>query len=73
MSMPILSRHGIDPDIRGPYERQYKAQLRQALSNPGLTAEQRGRIKAELDQVGKPRVYDADSPPVPGAIDVTVG
>lgn len=66
--MPILTRAGLDPTLRRLHDKKYKAQLREALGNLGLSPEQRGRIKAELDQVGKPRVYDASSPSMPGAI-----
>jgi hypothetical protein len=68
--MPILTRQGISPELRRPHEKKYRARLRQALGHPLLTAEQQVRIKAELDQLGGPRVYDADSPAPPGAIEL---
>ena len=68
--MPFMSRSGIDPKMTKPYDKKYKAQLREALGNPGLSAEQRARIKAELAQIGKPRVYDGDRPALPGAIEL---
>jgi hypothetical protein len=43
-------------------------QLRAALQNPALSAEQRRDLQARLALVGQPKVYAADSPPVPGAI-----
>ena len=66
--MPFLLREQVSPEIRKPYEGAYKGQLRQALTNPGLSVEQRERIKTQLAEVGKPKVYRADSPPKPGAI-----
>jgi len=66
--MPFLCRETINSDVRKPYEGNYKTQLRQALSNPGLSVEQRKRIKDQLAEVGKPKSYQADTPPKPGAI-----
>jgi len=66
--MPFIRRDQISSEVRKPYEGTYKTQLRQALTNPGLTAEQRKCIKDQLAEVGKPKVYRADTPPKPGAI-----
>ena len=66
--MPFICRDKINPAVRKPYEGAYKGQLRQALTNPGLTAEQRKRIKDQLAEVGQPKVYRVDTPPKPGAI-----
>jgi hypothetical protein len=53
-------------------EKDYKTQLRAALSQPGLSAEQRREIQLRLGQIGQPKVYDAKSPPLPGAIPLPV-
>lgn len=66
--MPFLSQRQIAESLRTKAEKDYKAQLRSALLNPALSAEQRRDLQARLSRVGQPRVYDADSPPVPGAI-----
>ena len=67
--MPFLSRQDIDPKLLEASARKAKKQLRAALLNPALTAEQRQRIREEIALVGLGgRVYDAERPPRPGAI-----
>jgi len=66
--MPFLNRRHIASSARREADKAYKAQLRRALGNPGLTTAERENLKARLAQVGGPRVYDAASPPPPGAI-----
>jgi len=66
--MPFLSRREVALDARRSSEKEYKQQLRRALSDPSLTTQQRADIKSRLGQVGKPRIYSASSPPPPGAI-----
>ena len=66
--MPFISQRQIGLNLRSKAEKDYKAQLRSALLNPTLSAEQRLDIRARLARVGQPRVYDASSPPLPGAI-----
>ena len=67
--MPVISRQNLEPSIKAEYDQKYKAQLRKALLNPGLTADQRTQIRLELALVGLPRVYSVDRPPRPGAIE----
>jgi len=69
--MPFVSSRDIALNVRRQAEKDYKAQLRQALTNPALTPEQRADIKRRLAQVGGERVYDANSPTPPGAIEFT--
>jgi len=66
--VPFIRRHEIKSSVRKPHEGAYKGQLRQALTNPGLSAEQRERIKSQLAEVGQAKVYRVDTPPKPGAI-----
>jgi hypothetical protein len=66
--MPFLSRREVALELRSKAEKEYRQQLRKALSDPSLSAAQRQDIRNRLEQVGKDRVYDADSPPVPGSI-----
>jgi len=66
--MPFIRRHEIDPALRHKFEGAHKARLRQALLDPGLSASQRVAIKQELDQVGKPKIYSADSAPRAGSV-----
>lgn len=68
--MPFLRRQDIDPDLRATFDKAAKGQLRQALLNPALTGEQRTVIRQELALMGPARIYDADRPPRPGAIEV---
>jgi hypothetical protein len=69
--MPFLNRRDIALKVRTQAEKDYRTQLRAALSTPGLPAEQRVEIQRRLKSVGKPRVYDANSPAPPGAIEFT--
>jgi hypothetical protein len=66
--MPFLSRENVPLAIRRKHEDAYKNRLRQSLLDPSLSAEQRKQVKRELDGVGKPKEYRADTPPPPGAI-----
>ena len=66
--MPFLSQRDLSLAVRARSEKDHRNQLRAALLNPGLTADQRREIQLRLSQVGQPRVYDAATPPVPGAI-----
>ena len=66
--MPFLRRSVLAPQLKSKYDGDYRAQLRHALSTPGLSAAQQKQIRAELARVGKPKVYQADAPPKPGAI-----
>lgn len=67
--MPFVHRNQVPLDVRRHHESAFKGQLRQALGNPGLTAEQRQRVKDQLAEVGKQdKTYRAETPPKPGAI-----
>lgn len=66
--MPFISQRDIALSIRQKAEKEYRDKLRAALQNPALTREQRQDLRARLERVGEPRIYDADSPPPPGAI-----
>jgi hypothetical protein len=68
--MPFVRRRDAALEARQVAEKKYRGQLRQALSNPGLSAEQRKLLRHKLEMVGKPRVYDAKSPPPPEAIEL---
>jgi len=68
--MPFISQRELGLNLRSKSEKDYRAQLRAALLNPGLSAEQRRDIQVRLAQVGQPRMYDASSPPLPGAIEL---
>jgi hypothetical protein len=69
--MPFLKRQDIDLALRAKHDKEWKTKLKQALINPALTAEERRHIQEQLDMVGKPKVYRADTPPKLGAISFT--
>jgi len=69
--MPFVKRRDIALAAKSEADKQYKKQLHAALRTYGLSDEARRDIQFRLDQVGKPRVYNADSPPPPGAITLT--
>jgi hypothetical protein len=66
--VPFLSRQEISPELRAKYEGRYKAQLREALHNPNLSAEAREHLRQQVKAVGEAKVYTADAPPKPGAL-----
>lgn len=66
--MPFIQRESISPNIKRPYEVAYKASLRKALTNPGLTVDQRQQIKDQMQELGKSKIYTKNSIPKPGAI-----
>lgn len=66
--MPFIQRSQIDPAVRERFEAARKAQLRQTLLDPSLTLAQVKKIRAEIQMLGKNRVYDGQSSPRPGAI-----
>jgi hypothetical protein len=68
--MPFLNRNQIDPALRKKYDTEYRNRLRQALADPTISAERRQAIRDQLAQVGKPRTYDPNSPPKPGAVPI---
>ena len=66
--MPFIAQRQLAEALRSKAEADYRKQLRASLSTPGLPAEQRREIQRLLGMVGQPKVYDAGSPPLPGAI-----
>ena len=66
--MPFITQRDLSAALRARSEKDHRAQLRAALLNPGLSAEQRQDIQLRLSQIGQPKVYDAAAPAVPGAI-----
>lgn len=67
--MRHLSQQMISMEVRKPYLHRYKRKLREALQNPGLSATERELVKKKYDEAGQPKVYDAEAPPAPGALD----
>jgi len=49
--MPFVRRIEVDPKTLKKFERRTKAELRQALHNPALTAEQKEEIRRRIKQV----------------------
>lgn len=68
--MPFITQRDLSAALRARSEKDHRAQLRAALLNPGITAEQRRDIQLRLSQIGQPKVYDAAAPAVPGAIEL---
>lgn len=66
--MPFIRRQDIDPEMRALHDKKAKSRLREALLNPGLSADQRTSIREELAMFGPARLYDANRPSRPGAI-----
>jgi hypothetical protein len=66
--MPFIHRMQIKPEVRAVHETALKERLRQDLLSPALTNEQRCAIRKQLETIGKPKEYEKDSSPIPGAI-----
>ena len=66
--MPFIRRENVPVTLRRKFEAAHKARLRQALLDPGLSEGRRAAIKGELDQIGKPKVYSADSAQKAGSV-----
>lgn len=62
--IPMKKRH--------PHLARYRRQLRDALMNPAITAEQRAEIKNKLDSVGLPKVYVGNPTPSTPSTDDSV-
>jgi len=69
--MPIIRRQDIAPAVKEKHDAAHKTQLRQALTNPALTEQQRAHIREQLSGMGQARVYSKNSPAKPGAIAFT--
>jgi len=63
-----LTQQMISTDLRKPFIQKRRRKLQQLLRQPGLSATERDRFRAQLDGLGKPKVYKWDEPQ-PGAID----
>jgi hypothetical protein len=66
--VPFIRRSQIDPSVRQQFEVARKAHLRQSLLDPSLTSTQVKKIRAEIQMLGRDRVYDGQSSPKAGAI-----
>lgn len=56
-------------ELRRSSLERYRQQLRDQLRSPGLSIEERSRLQRALATAGRPKIYDASEPPVPGSID----
>jgi len=66
--MHHLSQQHIDMKVRRPYLVRYKAQLVEALRDPGLSEAQVGRVRNSLTRLGKPKIYSAEAISPRGAV-----
>ena len=53
----FLNSNDIPMKKRRPHIERYRRQLRDALMNPGLSDDQRNKIKTRLNGLGQPKVY----------------
>ena len=68
--MPFLSQDQIKPEVKKKHLEKYKRQLKESLMNPLITPDQMADLKEKLRRVGKPKIYDPNSSPPPGAIEI---
>lgn len=66
--MKHLSQQMLAVEMRRPYLRSHRKRLHRALATPGISPERRRVLERELNNLGKPKVYDPDDPPLPGAL-----
>lgn len=66
--MRHLSQQMLTEEIRRPHLKRHRRRLQRALQDLTLGPETRKRFMAELAGLGKPKVYDASEPPLPGAL-----
>lgn len=57
MSVRILKATDIPMDLRRPHLARYRAQLRDALTNPSLTTDQKDQIRHKLANLGQIKPY----------------
>lgn len=66
--MPFLTKTQLSLEIVRQGEQDLRDRLRRILDDPTLPADRRKKVREVLAQISEPRVYNADSPPKPGAI-----
>lgn len=66
--MKHISQQMLSMELRRPHLRRWRRRLNRILSSPGLSDDRRRVIEREIHGVGQPKVYDADDPPTPGAL-----
>ena len=62
--------------LRRPHLDRYKRQLRDALTNPGMSDVDKAKVRVKLAEVGQPKVYGpisvpGDKPERAGAVETT--
>lgn len=67
--MRHVSQQMISLEVRRPHLKRRRRVLQKQLRNPGADMETRRRIERQIRNLGEPKVYSADDPPPPGAID----
>jgi hypothetical protein len=66
--MPFIKKDQMTEDFKRAMNKDLRDNLRKSLSDPTLSDYQKGMIRALLEAVGKPKVYDPNTPPKQGAI-----
>jgi hypothetical protein len=59
----------ISMELRKPHIQRQRRKLQEMLRRPGLPSTDREFARKALESLGAPKVYSADEPPQPGAID----
>lgn len=66
--MKHLSQQMLSTELRQPHLRKRRRELRQSLSSPSLTEERRRVVRRDLENIGKPKIYDDTDPAPVGAL-----
>jgi hypothetical protein len=66
--MKHLSQQMIASDVRRPHLRRYRKSLLRRLSSGNLSDDVRRVLERDLQNLGKPKTYDPNDPPPPGAL-----
>jgi hypothetical protein len=64
-----LSQQMVSLELRRPHLKRFRRALQKRLRSPGLDGDTRRALERQVHGLGGPKVYSADDPPPPGAID----
>jgi hypothetical protein len=64
--MKHISQQMLTMDVRRPHLDSYRKSLRASLSRSDLSVEEMNRLRRELRDLGRPKVYAAQEPPAWG-------
>jgi len=67
--MKHLSQQMIGMDLRSPHIQRWRRKVQREMRRPGLSGDERDRLRRFLQTLGQPKVYSFNEPPQPGSLD----